>query len=67
METIKKILENTPLPKIKLCNYLKKANCPMRGASLTENVSYYANISYDGEKYKPQLYEGICETTFEKR
>ena len=39
----------------------------MRGASLTENVSYYANISYDGEKYKPQLYEGICETTFEKR
>ena len=45
----------------------EKANCPMRGASLTENVSYYATISCDGEKYKPQLYEGICETTFDKR
>ena len=38
----KKILENTPPPKTKLCNCLKKENCPMRGACLTENVLYYA-------------------------
>ena len=43
----KKILENTPPPKTKLCNCLKKENCPMRGACLTENVLYYTRISCD--------------------
>ena len=62
----KKILENTPA-KTKLCNCLKKENCPMRGACLTENVLYYARTSCDGETYKPKLYKGICETTFKKR
>ena len=33
----------------------------MRGACLTENVSYYART------YKPKMYKGICETTFKKR
>ena len=42
-------------------------NCPMRGACLTENISYYARISCDDETYKPKLYKGICETTFKKR
>ena len=56
----KKILENTPPPKTKLCNCL-------RGACLTENVLYYARISCDDETYKPKLYKGICETTFKKR
>ena len=41
----KKILENTPAPKTKLCNCLKKENCSMRGESLTKNVLYYAEIS----------------------
>ena len=64
----KKILENTPPPKTKLCNCLKKENCPMRGACLTGNVLYYdARISCDDETYKPKLYKGICETTFKKR
>ena len=63
----KKILENTPPPKAKLCNCLKKENCPMRGACLTENVLYYARISCDDETCKPKLYKGICETTFKKR
>ena len=63
----KKILENTPPPKTKLCNCLKKENCPMRGACLTENVLYYARISCDNETYKSKLYKGICETTFKKR
>ena len=39
----KKILENTPPPKTKLYNCLKKENCPMRGACLTENY-YIKNI-----------------------
>ena len=39
----------------------------MRGACLTENVLYYARISFDDETYKPKLYEGICKTTFKKR
>ena len=60
----KKILENTPPPITKLCNCLKKENCPMRGACLTENVLYYARISCDDETYKPKLYKGICEITF---
>ena len=63
----KKILENTPSPITKLCNCLKKENCPMRGACRTENVLYYARISCDDKTYKPKLYKGICETTFEKR
>ena len=45
----KKILENTPPPKTKLCNCLKKENCPRREACLTENVLYYARISWDDE------------------
>ena len=36
----------------------------MRGACLTENLLYYARISCDDETYKPKLYKGICETTF---
>ena len=63
----KKILETTSPPKTKLCNCLKKENCPMRGACLTENILYYARISCDDETYKPKLYKGICETTFKKR
>ena len=55
----KTILENTPPPKTKLCNCLEKENCPMRGAYLTENASYYAKISCDDEKHKPKLYKGI--------
>ena len=57
---------NTPTPKTKLCNCLKKENCPIRGACLTENVSYYAKISSDNEKYKSKLFKGISKTTFEK-
>ena len=30
------------------------------------NVLYCAKISFEGEKYKPKLYKGICETTFRK-
>ena len=63
----KKILETTLPPKTKLCNYLKKKNCPVRAACLTENILYYARISCDDETYKPKLYKGICETTFKKR
>ena len=63
----KKILENTPPPKTKLCNCLKKENCPMRGACLTENLLYYARISCDDETYKPKLYKRISKNTFEKR
>ena len=39
----------------------------MKGASLTENILYYARISCDDETYKPKLYKGICETTFKRR
>ena len=45
---------------------LKKENCPMRGACLTENILYYARIICDVETYKPKLYKGICETAFKK-
>ena len=57
-------------PKIKLCNCLKKENCPMRGACFTENILYYnriSRISCDNETYKSKLYKGICKTTFKKR
>ena len=57
----------TKQKKTKLCNCLKKENCPIRGAYLTENVLYYARISCDNETYKPKLYKGICDTTFKKR
>ena len=40
----KYILENTPPPKTKLYNCLKRENCPMRGAWLTEDVLYYPRI-----------------------
>ena len=63
----KKILENTPPPKSKLCNCLKKENCPIRGTCLTENVLYYTRICCDDETYKLKLYKRICETTFKKR
>ena len=63
----KKILENTPPPKTKLCKCLKKEYYPMRRACFTENVLYYARISCDNETDKPKLYKGICETTFKKR
>ena len=59
MNVIKKILKNTPLPKTKLCNCLKKENCPMRGASLTENVLYYAKIKRSNEKFRSKLYKGM--------
>ena len=42
---------------------MKKENCPMRGACLTENILYY-KISCDNKKYKPKLYKEICKTTF---
>ena len=60
----KKILETTLPPKTKLCNCLKKENCPMRGACLNENILYYPRKSCGNETYKPKLYKGICETTF---
>ena len=63
----KKIPETTLPPKKKICNCLKKENCPMRGACLNENILYYARISCDDETYKRKLYKGICETTFKKR
>ena len=62
----KKIVETTLPPKTKLCNCLKKENCPMRGACLTEKILYYARISCDDETYKPKLYKEICETTLKK-
>ena len=40
--TNKKIFENTSPPKTKLCNWVKKENCSMRGACLTENSLYYS-------------------------
>ena len=60
----KKILENTPSPKIKLCKCLKKENCPLRGACLTENVLYYTRINCDNKTYKPKLYKRISKTIF---
>ena len=59
----KKILETTPPLKTKLFKCLKKENCPMRRACLTENILYYARISCDDEIHKPKLYKGICETS----
>ena len=38
----------------------------MREACLTENILYYARISWDDETYKPKFYKGICETTVKK-
>ena len=46
---------------------LRKKNCPMREACLTEDILYYARINCDDETYRPKLYKGICETTFKKR
>ena len=63
----KKILENTPPPKTKLCNCFKKEYYPTRRVCFTENVLYYARISSDNETDKPRLYKAICETTFKKR
>ena len=44
-----------------------KKNCPMRGACLTNNLLYYAKKSCNDKKHKPNLYKGICKTTFKKR
>ena len=63
----KKVLENTPPSKTNLCSCLKKENCPMRGACLTENLLYYTRINCDEETYRPTLCKGICQTTFKKR
>ena len=63
----KKIFENTPPLKTKLCNCSKKENCPMRGACLTKIGLYQARISCNDETYRMKLYKGICETTFKKR
>ena len=38
-------------PKPKSCNFLKKENCPMSGACLTENGLYYAIISCSHDIY----------------
>ena len=59
MDIIKKFLKNTPLPKTKLCKCLKKQNCPMGGANLTENVLYYAKIKRSNEKFRSKLYKGM--------
>ena len=61
----KKMHENIPAPKTKLCNCLKE-NCPMRGVCLTENVFYYAKVSCDNEKYKFKLYKRIFKITLQK-
>ena len=53
------VLQNTPPPKAKLCNCLKKQNCPIRGACLTESVLYDAKISCTTKKR-------IYETTLKK-
>ena len=47
----KKIPENTPPPKAKLCNCLKK-NWLLRGACLTENILYYARINCVKTKHR---------------
>ena len=61
------MLKNTPPPKTKFCNCLKKDDFPMSGDSLTENVLYYSKISCVDEKNKPKLYKRVRETTFKKR
>ena len=38
---------------MKLCNCLKKENCPVRRTCHTETVLYYARISCGDETYKP--------------
>ena len=63
----KKMLENTPPPKPKSCNCLKRENCPVRGVCLSGNELYYAKINCDDKKCKPKLYKGIYETTFKTR
>ena len=45
--------------KLKLCNYLKKENSPMRGAYLIEMFLHYPQISCYGEKYKLKLHKQI--------
>ena len=52
----KKTLETTPPSKAKLCNCLKKENCPIRGSCFIENILYYTRISCDEQTYKPKLY-----------
>lgn len=44
-----KILKNTPPPKSKICNCLKKEDYPMSEACFTENVWYVARVRCDDE------------------
>lgn len=53
--------------KKKIFNHLKKKIGPMRGTWLTENVLYYAEISWNDGKAKPKLYKRIYGITFNKR
>ena len=41
MGLIKKILENTPPLQIKKFKYLKKENCSIKAAYLTQNILYH--------------------------
>ena len=50
-----KIFKNSPPPKTKLCNCLKKENCTMSRVCLTEHVLQYTKISCDDKKYQPKL------------
>ena len=59
-----KKLENTTAPKTKLCNCLKKENCAMRGACLTENVLHYIRISCEDKHVKRYCTKESVELLF---
>ena len=61
------ILRNTSSKNAKRCNYQQNENCPTNSDCLKESVAYYATISCSDKNYKPKLYKGCCETSFEKR
>ena len=61
------ILWNTPSKNAKCCNCQQKENCSMNGDSLKESLAYYATISCNDKNYKPKLYKGSSETSFNKR
>ena len=48
-------------------NASKKKTCPMSGPCLQESLVYYATKTCNDKNYKPILYEGSCETNFQKR
>ena len=54
-----KVPQNTPPSQTESCNCLKKKNYPMKGAYLSENILYYAQISFEDAKYDPNLYKRI--------